>query len=297
MGYSEVRDRFISVEIAEVDFCAEEKVMQTPVIALLSSAGGMGKSTLCANLAFGLARKKKHRKPISVAIFDLDPQGALNLFSGNLERYESTSLAAVLNPDFTGIYPFKPCWEDRGVKVDLCQSDQKSLLVAYDKLAFHPRGAYRLADCLNDHPIPHDMIILDCPGSFGRASTLALTASTHILCSFQPESKSILAIGNLLTHYFDQCKTLRLNPYPEILGLIPTLFNKQRAAHRNILTQIPETLKELGFGYRVYNPIRFSSEIERSAGLGLPLAAYRSNHPAVQDFNRIVDDLFSLIKE
>lgn len=268
----------------------------TVVIALLSSAGGMGKSTLCANLAYSLAQKKKRGKPLKIALFDLDPQGALNLFCGNLNRSEGESVASVLSPEFTGIYPLKSCWEDQNVKVDLCQSDQKSLLLTYDRLAFHPRGAYRLADCLNDHPLPHDLIILDCPGTFGRASTLALTAASHILCSFQPESKSILAIGNLISHYFDQSNTLRLNPYPKILGLIPTLFNKTRATHRDILKQIPSTLKDLGFGYRIYDPIRFSSEIERAAGLGLPLSVYRPKHPAVKDFTPIVEDIFSLIE-
>lgn len=271
--------------------------MSAIVIAILSNAGGTGKSTLCANIAYALAQKKVKKTPLSIALFDLDPQGALNLFCGNLIKSEDRSLTKVLSSDFSGNYPIKSCWKDYGVKVDLCQSDQESLLTAYEKLATHPRGAYQLADRFSDNPLPHDVVLLDCPGTLGRASLLALTAASHLLISFQPEPKSILAVGNLINHYLVQCKELRLKPYPEIMGLVPSQYRREQAIHRQTLEQLPEALTERGFGYKIYDPIRFSAEFPNASEYGIPLFIHRPGHPATQDLVPIVEDIFRLVEE
>jgi len=259
-------------------------------IAILSNAGGTGKSTLCANLAYSLAKKKN----LKIALFDLDPQGALNLFCGKLLKSEEESIAKVLNPDFRGDYHFKACWEEYGVNVDLCQSDQESLLNTYERLASHPRGAYQLADHFNDYTLPHDLVLLDCPGTLGKASLLALAAATHILISFQPEPKSILAIGNLINHYLIQCKELRLKPYPPILGLVPSQYRKEQTIHRQTLEQLPQALMNQGFDYKIYQPVRFSYEFPNSSEYGIPLIVHRPGHPAINDFQPIVNDILNL---
>jgi chromosome partitioning protein len=266
-----------------------------PVLAVLSNAGGTGKSTLCVNLAYALAQKRLKRRSVSVALFDLDPPGTLNTFCGNSNRSESESIARVLASDFTGNYPFQSVWSEFGVKVDLCPSDQESLLLTYEKLTVHSRGAYVLADRFKDNPLPHHFVILDCPGSLGRGNLLALTAASHILIPFQVEPKSISAIGYLINHYFTQCRELRLDPYPKILGLVPCQYQKDNATHRRILGELSQALETMGFDFPIYPPIRYSREFQKSSAYGLPLFAHRPGHSATQDFEPIVSDLLKLV--
>lgn len=265
-------------------------------VAVLSNAGGAGKSTLCVNLAYALAQKKIDQRMLSVALFDLDPAGTLNLFCGIMTRTKEESLSKVLAIDFEGNYPFKPCWQDYKVKVDLCQSEQESLKALYDSLSSHPRGAYRLADALKDYPIPHDVLLLDCPGTIGKASDIALSAADCIAIVLEPEPKNILAVSNLITHYLSQCKQMRLEPYPPILGLIISKYRKDQSAHRETVRNFPSALTARGFNYKIYPPIRFSYEFTNSSGSGLPLFAYRPGHAASKDFGVIVEDIFNLIK-
>jgi chromosome partitioning protein len=265
-------------------------------LALLSNAGGTGKSTVAVNLAYSLAQKNVNRQPVSVALFDLDPPGTLNTFCGNLNRSGQESVARVLDLNFVGDYPFQSVWTEYGVKVDLCPSDLGTLLLTYDGLLSKKRWYYYLLDRFTDYPLPHDIVILDCPGSLGPGTALALAVATHILIPFQTEPKSIHAIGYLIDYYFQQIRELRLKPHPKILGLVPSQYQKDNATHRRILKDLPKALSSLGYDYPTYSPIRYSREFQKSSACGLPLFAYRPGHPATADFEPIVSDLLSLIR-
>lgn len=268
-----------------------------PILAIISNAGGSGKTTLATHLAYELARRKIGRRPCSVALLDLDPQGSLSLFCGLTKPSEaSLSISSVLSEDFSGNWPFFPCWSSFGVKVDVCQSLQQPLLKIADDLVSHPRGPYILADCLSDYPLPHDVVILDCPATLGRLNLIALGACTHVIIPIQLEPKSASGAAELLEFYFIECRRLRLNPYPPVLGIVPNQYRPNQAIHKEILQQLPQVLEQLQLGdARCYPPIRFSYEFSNASGVGLPLQLHRKTHRASQDFKEIVADVSRLI--
>jgi chromosome partitioning protein len=258
-------------------------------IALLSNAGGSGKTTLATHLAYLLGRSG-----YKVALIDLDPQGSVSLFCGLPRPNVEHTIAAVLQETFTGQWPLVPIWEQSMNLVDACQGEM-GLVKTTSELVLHERGAYLLSDRLLDHPLPHDVVIFDCPATLGPLPLIALSACTHLLVPMQVEPKSADGAGKLLEWFYGNFRRLRLRPEPKILGFVPNQYDQRLAIHRNILEQLAPQLKRLNI--ECFNPIRFSSEFKNASAKGQPLQMYRPGHPACSDFDPIMKKLRNELKE
>lgn len=254
-------------------------------IAMLSNAGGSGKTTLSVHLAYEMSAYG-----LSVALIDLDPQGSLSLFCGLPQPEPEQTLAAVLHSDFAGQWSLTKCWGDRA-NVEVIQGGMVLTRVA-DEMVLHRRGAYLLGDCLKDYPLNHDLVIFDCPATLGPLTLLALSASTHILVPVQLEPKSIQGSAKLIEWIYYNSKQLRLDPPPQILGFVPNQYDAKRATHRQILADLPTQLEQLGI--HCFPPIRDSAEFINASGQGLPLHLYRSQHPAQADFQELSEHIFKI---
>lgn len=256
-------------------------------LAVISNAGGSGKTTLSVHLAYELAVKG-----FQVTLMDLDPQGSLTLFCGLTPPEPEHTLSAVLRDDFNGSWPLIECWSDHTHNVTVCQGGMVLTQTA-DELVLHKRGAYLLGDCLTDYPIDRDLIIFDCPATLGPLPMIALAACTHIVVPVQLEPKSIQGAAHLLEWYYHHCRHLRLKPQPEILGFVPNQFDAKRAAHRQLLESLPAQLKQMDI--HAFPTIRDSAEFVNASGQGLPLHLYRPLHPALGDFKEIAKHVASLM--
>ena len=260
--------------------------MQTR-LALLSNAGGSGKTTLATHLAYTLGSKG-----LSVLIIDLDPQGSVSLFCGLDDPEEDQTLSAVLRDDFDGNWPFISLWSDRVKNVQAIRGDL-NLVQSQNELVLNARGAYLLADRLQDFPVEHDVIIFDCPATLGALPQIAISASTHLLVPLQVEPKSTSGAGKLLEWFYATVRQLRLNPEPELLGIVPNQYDQRIAIHRNILEELTPQLDALGIN--CFSPIRFSSEFKNASARGLPLHSVRPGHSACKDFAPITDAILSAV--
>lgn len=252
-------------------------------LALLSNAGGSGKTTLATHLAYLLGRRG-----FKVALMDLDPQGSVSLFCGLSRPRIQDTIASVLQEGFSGDWPLVPIWHDKLDTVMACQGEM-GLVKTTSELVLHERGAYLLSDRLQDYPLPQDVIIFDCPATLGPLPLIALSACTHLLVPMQVEPKSADGAGKLLEWFYGNFRRLRLNPEPKLLGFIPNQYDQRLAIHRNILGQLAPQLEKLNI--RCFSPIRFSSEFKNASAKGQPLQMYRPGHPACADFDPIVKQI------
>lgn len=256
-------------------------------LAILSNAGGSGKTTLAAHLAYELSRRGA-----SVALVDLDPQGSLSLFCGLPPADPERSTAAVLKEEFGGEWPFTRCWPEQTERVELCAGGLVLTQTTHE-IALHPRGSYLLADRLADYPLPHDCLILDCPATLGPLPMLALAAATHILVPVQLQPKSIQGSSKLLEWLYLMKKQLRLQPEPQVLGFVPNQYDPKRAAQRQILESLPSKLSQMGL--RCFPPVRDSAEFVNASAVGLPLPLHRPSHPARKDFDEVAKAVHRLM--
>jgi chromosome partitioning protein len=261
--------------------------MTQVVLAILANAGGVGKSTLAVHLAYEISRRK-----YKVALLDLDPQRSLDVFCGLSAVEAPNTMVQILSKDFKGDWSLVPAWGDS--KVEVCQG-HPILAEMANELVIRKRGEYTLADRLHKYPLPHDLIILDCPATLGMLNVNALAASTHVLVPIQLEMKAISGSAELVEWCITTSEELQLDPKPPILGFVPSMYDDAVAMHRQYLAQLPNISEQLGI--KLYSKIRNSNEFKNASAHGLPLNEYRSKHPACKDFKQIADDLISLIKK
>jgi chromosome partitioning protein len=256
-------------------------------ISILANAGGVGKSTLAVHLAYTVSRCG-----FSVALLDLDPQHSLDRFCGLVPADAERSMAYILGTKtFKGDWNLVPAWDGQ---ILVSQSHIDLAQVSID-LATRRRGSYTLRDRLRNCPIPCDLVVLDCPATLGMLCENALSASDLVLVPVQLEPKSIGGAADLVAWCITASNELELEPRPKIQGIVPSIYNKDAAIHRQYLEQLPEITVQLEI--QVYPPIRYSKEFINTSAYGLPLHKYRSGHPACDDFEAIAHDLVTLLKK
>jgi chromosome partitioning protein len=260
--------------------------MKQIIISLIANAGGVGKTTLATHLAWALNQEK-----ISVALVDLDPQHSLDVFCGCTPTALERSTIEVLSKEWKGDWHLQNIWNS---KIDLCQSHPKLDNLA-DDLVIRKRGEYTLKDRLKKYPLPHQIIILDCPATFGKLCENAIAASTHLLIPLQLESKAIAGLNDLIQKIYLLSDELQLEPIPKILGLAPSKFDKNFAIHRDYLEELPVIEEQLKI--KIYPPIRESAEFKNACAEGKPLGQYRPGHKANRDFQPIVRDIIQCLND
>jgi chromosome partitioning protein len=264
-------------------------------IALMSNAGGSGKTTLAVNVGYEL-----FSAGYSVCLFGLDPNASLKAFVGlggeNLSP--DRKIDSILEDDFDGAWPLYNCWNNQGIQVLL---GDESLSELIERLSTADRKTEILRDRLEDYPLPHDYLIFDCPGTIDLAHKMALTAANFILIPIQPDSKDMMSAATLLGWVMEKSDKLRLRPAPNILGVVPNRV-QNRALHRDNLglttrpaaddfPTLPELLNQIGV--HCFNYIKDSAEISNAAATGMPLRAYRPGHKANQNFQEIAQALIN----
>lgn len=262
-------------------------------VAILSNAGGSGKTTTTVHVAYELARRS-----ISVALFDLDPNQSLQLFTGT-DPGDSQTIVEILSnlKRFDGQYPLVPCWTDYTDKVDLIPGGGQKLIRLSSELVVNKRGTYLLADCLEDYPLPHQVYLFDCPATIGSLTSAALAAATHILVPIQSEPKAANGASLMLQWFYEEIENLRLRPEPEILGVIVNRHEQNWSYSREIEEGVPKKLAEQGI--RTFSTIREYADFMNASSYGIPLQIYRPGHQkgvSTKGFVEIADEISALLR-
>lgn len=255
----------------------------------MSNAGGTGKSTTIINVAFQLARLGK-----SVCLLGCDPNGSLTLFTGLPDpEDDANTLDRVLSPRFDGEWPLFPVWSDRIEGVDVCLGGLP-LIEAAKRIDKESRGSYLLADALEDHPLPHDVVLIDCPGTIERYHEVALAASTGVLVCIRPVDKDIDAGFKLIDWIYRAQKDLRLRPSPEILGVFINGYRKDLAMHRDNMSDDPERSLPLALKSMeipLFPVVRETAHLANASANGLPLGLWRSGEATNSSFKAIAKNI------
>lgn len=164
-------------------------------IAICNQKGGVGKSTLTANIS-GALNELGH----NVLLIDADPQGHLTSGVGLDETYDKQPPSlydAMVNPrDFDpdeGQYDLTDIIVTEHPEFDVIPSNIDMFSLEQD-LVTSMRGRERLSQVLNFLDHDYDYIIIDTPPSLGHITDNVLLATQNLLIPVEAEDTSIRAL-------------------------------------------------------------------------------------------------------
>jgi chromosome partitioning protein len=227
--------------------------MPSSVVSVINYKGGVGKTTLTANLGAELAARGRR-----VLLIDLDPQASLTfsffrvseweeqLADGRtiLQWFESFVVGGTTQPLQKYVVPppaVNAVVHPDGGRLDLLASHLGLIEIDLDLAAglggsrfqkTNPRflPVHRmLADALREQAFAgYDAILIDCAPNFNMVTRTAIVASDHVLVPARPDYLSTLGIDYLrarLSRLVEEYNGVARSPInPEIVGVVYTMI-------------------------------------------------------------------------
>jgi ATPases involved in chromosome partitioning len=227
--------------------------MPSCVVSVINYKGGVGKTTLTANLGAELAARGRRG-----LLVDLDPQASLTFSFFQLSQWEeqlaeqrtilqwyqsflASGTAEPLQKYVVAPPAVNAIASGNGgvlhllashlglIEVDL---DLSAVLGGARYLQRHPRfvPVHRvLADALGGPAFdPYDVVLIDCAPNFNMVTRTAIVASDHLLVPARPDYLSTLGLDYLrerLSRLVDQYGEVAPSPIsPELLGVVHTMI-------------------------------------------------------------------------
>lgn len=202
-----------------------------PIICVVNFKGGVGKTTICANLAAHFAAAGKR-----VLLVDCDYQGSLSdtaLSQARVDRFHANShllierdhdskwlrgAAERLSSINSNLWLYPAFY-------DYSRSEIKMMfrwLVGQDDEIRFNMASYLQSEPFKENPESQfDLVLIDAPPRLLTGAVNALTAATHVLIPTILDGQSHLATLNTLSAI--RQFQLKLNPSQRVLGVVPSM--------------------------------------------------------------------------
>jgi cellulose biosynthesis protein BcsQ len=231
-----------------------------PVIAVYSSKGGVGKTTIAANLGWCSAQLSGQR----TLLWDLDPtDGAGFMFALEAQRKrQARSLfagdvppqALIQSSDYAGL--------------DLLPADGS--LRELDSLLLRMGQRHRIATLARQLARSYDRLILDCPPMLNELSAQVMRAATLVIVPLPPSPLSARA----LDHVVEEIRRHTRRP-PPILPVY-AMIDRRRTLHLEALATNP-----------AWPVIPLVSSLEQCAVQRRPIGTFAPRSPATLALTRL----------
>jgi chromosome partitioning protein len=214
------------------------------VIAFANQKGGVAKTTTTLNLGVALAEKGHN-----VLLVDLDPQGNLTMSQGfNPDAIERSMFDVLVHK-----LPITEIIEQAEVAVAVASIDLAGAELALSSMIGRERA---LEKALLPVREAYDYILIDTPPSLGLLTINAFVAADGVIVPVQCEYLSLrglVQLQNTLTMIREN-----LNPNVDIVGILPTMFDKRVLHSREAVEILQENFGDLVFKTRIRKTIRYA---------------------------------------
>lgn len=242
------------------------------VLSVSNHKGGVGKTTVSANIGFSLAR---HFKTL---LIDLDPQA--NLSSGlgvldyeeNIEKY----FKEIIHFRSPEIVPYS-----LNNYVDIIPGSL-GLIKIEKQLHDSLRSELILDEIIRPIKRDYDLIVIDCPPSFNLLTINALRSSTLVLIPARPEIFSL--------HGIKQIKNFALEN-----GIKYKIFfnqvNSRSKLHKKTIRDSKQQFNGNLMNHSIRNTVALAEAFENAKNI----FSYKGKSSGALDFTNLADELIPYI--
>ena len=214
------------------------------ILALANQKGGVAKTTTTLNLGVAFAERGYR-----VLLIDLDPQGNLTMSQGlNPDSIERSMFDVLVNR-----MPIEEVIERREVDIAVSSIDLAGADMALSSQIGRERALQKALAPIMDR---YDYILMDTPPSLGLLTINAFVAATGVIVPVQTEYLSLrglVQLENTLAMVREN-----LNPKVEIVGILPTMYDKRLTHSREADEILRENFGDLVYNTRIRKTIRFA---------------------------------------
>lgn len=236
----------------------------TKIISFANQKGGVGKSTLCIQMAFYL-----RERGYTVLVIDMDGQGNT---SSRLARKNGEEDTTYYGTKTSELFSSRI----NNIEVMHCQSGTDLIHTPKNDPDLFEMEAIPLDQAVNpkQNLLPlikhYQYVLLDCPPSLGRKLVAALAMSTHVVCPVQLSGFAVDGVEGLLKTIISVKNTL--NPSIKILGIIINNMNSRSLTHQKALMQLQNEIPDLIFKHAIGS----RAPLDNATNLGIPVWKIRS---------------------
>ncbi len=216
----------------------------TQVLVLANQKGGVAKTTTTLNLGVAFAEQG-----YKVLLVDLDPQGNLTMSQGLDPDSITQSMFDVLVHRLPLDEVIVRCEVDVAVSsIDLAGAD-----MALSSQIGRERALEKALAPVKDR---YDFVLVDTPPSLGLLTINAFVAGTGVIVPVQTEYLSLrglVQLENTLAMVREN-----LNPKVEIVGIVPTMYDRRITHSREADEILRENFGDLVYNTRIRKTVRFA---------------------------------------
>lgn len=242
------------------------------IIASVNQKGGVGKTTICANLACALAEKGKR-----VLAIDLDPQGHLGQSFG----YFQNRLAGI-DAVFSGTQPLNSVINQLGNHLSFVSAGPR-----LQALESTPKGKGRglllkkaIVSQLGEQ---FDVVLLDCPPSSGFLVVNALAVANELLVPVTPDFFGMSGLSMLLA---------TVENFEQVLGQYQRKwFVVSRKQHRRLTKDVLSKLTHYFGDDLVTTHITERAVLAECPSFGQPVVRYAPHSSSASEFMALANHL------
>jgi chromosome partitioning protein len=255
-----------------------KRKQEAVVVAVVNMKGGVGKSTITANLGWYSAYRRNRK----VLLIDLDPQFNLSQFVLGIDRYEE--IITKKKPTVFEIFQqfaIPPGSRRGALKAEdaICSvknwSDGSCLDIVPSKLelAWTLKGGMANKECLSnfvdDIRKSYDLILIDCPPTESGLTEAAYLSSDFLLVPVKPEFLSTIGLPLLAISLEDFLKQHR-DHHLKFAGILFNAVSNNK--HENIKSKQDVLGQAKKLGWHVFeNEISYSDSYPKGSRAGTPI--------------------------
>lgn len=255
------------------------------IISIISTKGGVGKTTLSASIAGCLHNKKQ-----SILMIDADPQPSLSSYYKITKKSSSGLIEALQNP--------------KAVNNCISQTTHGDLIYSNDAqnglqhyLRDYPDGQFRIKQAIQNLAKSYDVIIIDTQGAKGMLQNAAILAATELLSPVLPEMTTVREFERGTLNMFADLQVFKDMGMDMVDNVKTVVYRMDRTINAKKYYQVLVNSQK-SYPYSILNTqIPNSVVFDESAGSAIPVTELTNNKKQRQKAQKSIKAIEDLVKE